>query len=211
MSASSARTHINMGRIQFYVSETNDLLIPAEISIPNRHDLPKDGIIDMIGPDIEDMCVLISNSYKRDSIEDADLIIACVNDTKTLLGFLTAKYLHPDSKNILYISLICTNTKYSHVGTYIMNIIKEISFVNRIEKIILKSVIAAKGFYVKLGFNSEMSPRSYLKYHMSNDPGEYMSYNMTKYVKPSGGGRRRQIKRRSNRHTKKGTKTKRRR
>jgi hypothetical protein len=66
MSASSARTHINMGRIQFYVSETNDLLIPAEISIPNRHDLPKDGIIDMIGPDIEDMCVLISNSYKRD-------------------------------------------------------------------------------------------------------------------------------------------------
>jgi len=66
-----------------------------------------------------------------------------------------------------------------------MTIVQELCAFNKIDTIKLNSVEGAKGFYTKLGFILE-----------ADSP--YMSYNVSKFVPPSKGGKRR---RRMNRKT----------
>ena len=145
------------------------------------------------------MCNDISEFYAEHSLRTADVIIAfykMVGTHRVVLGFLLAEY--KDAENILYISLVCTNSRYKKIGKRLIQIIKEIALENPIDKITLDSVNTAKTFYSGLGFEG----------NMDNSPPNRMVYNMANYT---GEGGNRNTKRRITRPKKRRSTTRRRR
>ena len=145
------------------------------------------------------MCTDISEFYAEHSLRTADVIIAfykMVGTNKVVLGFLLADY--KDADNTLYISLVCTNSRYKGIGKRLIQIIKEIASQNTISNITLDSVNNAKTFYSRLGFEG----------NMVNSSSDYMVYSMSKY---KGKGGKRKTKRRATRPKKRRSTTRRRR
>jgi hypothetical protein len=194
MSSSSAASNETsataMEGIQNFIYLTDDFDIPNKVITPKR-DIMALGINEIMA-----MCDFIPGEYKIKSFLDADLMIGCFDKDLTLLGFVMAEDWRPTGENVLYISLICTNndTKYSRIGTYLMTIVQELCAFNKIDTIKLNSVEGAIGFYTKLGFIPEADSR-------------YMSYNVSKFVPPSKGGKRR--RQRSSKPKKRSSKTRR--
>lgn len=71
-------------------------------------------------------------------------------DDSTLVGYSVFD-LKPQ-KQIIYIHILCANSKYKKVGTEFINIIKDIATKLNYNEIQLESVTEAINFYIKLNF-----------------------------------------------------------
>lgn len=71
-------------------------------------------------------------------------------DDSTLVGYSVFD-LKPQ-KQIIYIHILCANSKYKKVGTEFINIIKDIATKLNYNEIQLESVTEAMNFYIKLNF-----------------------------------------------------------
>ena len=138
----------------------------------------------------EYICDPINPDYLHESSMDAKLIIMCSAGTEAqtagiqereIIGIVLAKIKDTNSSNIvLFISAICTNPKYSTVGTQLMNIVKNICKVSGIHKIKLEPIgREVVNFYTKQKFVM----------NESNTSGRSMKHNIH-----AEGGRRRKTR-----------------
>ena len=202
----------------------------------------KEEVMAMAISQIVEMCKIIPLDYKLESYLKADLIMTCFGkkekeeeedeEDEILLGFIMAEDLSPKNgdkgEKILYISLICTadnTTRYTRVGTYLINTVKELCALNHINTIKLRSLKSAVGFYKKLEFiiddaeNDTENDIDNAENDTENDTEnnakptmKHMSYNVSKFVPPSKGGRRRKrMNRKTTKPKKRSSNTRRRR
>jgi hypothetical protein len=105
-----------------------------------------------------EMCVGLSKSYSKRSIENSNLIFAVEGDVHTIgiYGFASIKMykIGAEEKKYFEIDVFCTKQSFKGIGKRIMDEIKKVASnpENSITSIVLKSTPGAIPFYLSQGF-----------------------------------------------------------
>lgn len=105
-----------------------------------------------------EMCVGLSKSYSKRSIENSNLIFAVEGNIHTIgiYGFASIKMykIGPEEKKYFEIDVFCTKQSFKGIGKRIMDEIKRVAThaENSITSIVLKSTPGAIPFYLSQGF-----------------------------------------------------------
>ena len=91
-------------------------------------------------------CEGINMDFVKESLVSADAILL-VAEKKAVYGFATLVF--KSDENLLYIDLICTNIEVKGCGTYMLEMLKELSSIQ------LSSVTSAVPFYLKNHFECD--------------------------------------------------------
>ena len=97
-------------------------------------------------------CEGINLEFVKTSLLQADAILL-VAEGKSIAGFATLIFNSKD--NLLYIDLICTNIEVKGCGTYMLEMLKELSGIVGLASIQLSSVTSAVPFYLKNNFTCD--------------------------------------------------------
>jgi len=101
-------------------------------------------------------CDGIMATYVKESLSTCDFILRVESSqtrSKKINGFATLKFIK-GSKS-LYVDVICTNTDIKGTGTYMVNLLSEISDMLSLESIKLSSATQAVPFYLKTDFKCD--------------------------------------------------------
>lgn len=101
-------------------------------------------------------CHGLQAGYVKDSLSSCDFILRVESSqtrSKKLIGFATVKFIQ--GNKTLYIDVICTNTDIKGTGTYMINLLSDISDILSLETIKLKSATQAVPFYLKTNFRCD--------------------------------------------------------
>lgn len=97
-------------------------------------------------------CEGINMDFVKESLVSADAILL-VAEKKAVYGFATLVF--KSDENLLYIDLICTNIEVKGCGTYMLEMLKELSGIVGLASIQLSSVTSAVPFYLKNQFECD--------------------------------------------------------
>lgn len=97
-------------------------------------------------------CEGINMDFVKESLVSADAILL-VAEKKAIYGFATLVF--KSDENLLYIDLICTNIEVKGCGTYMLEMLKELSGIVGLASIQLSSVTSAVPFYLKNQFECD--------------------------------------------------------
>ena len=102
------------------------------------------------------ICDGLQALYVKNSLKDCDAILrveSSMTRSKKINGFASLKF-YKSSKS-MYIDVICTNTNIKGTGTYMINLLNNISKVLSLENIKLSSATQALPFYLKTDFECD--------------------------------------------------------